>query len=238
MGNSRTRHAPTGKGGRSSLRSRTRSDAPSIGILPKSPLHYFMFCSTLNLTDDWTLANQSQEGANVQQALFAAHLATGSTLHCRSIKSANINCYLVDVVKFIGQYQEVDPRFTSSADTKLAPIIAKVLQEQRRWEVVPNRREPFTMSLQLILSKKAASAPHTCSFDAAIANWTLCNMYARCRGVEWAQTYDPRTPRSLPSQSLLTRLRLHLSRCPMPVLEPRPNFYCPSSISPHPCQPN
>jgi hypothetical protein len=119
MGNSWTRHAPTGKGGRSSLRSKTRSDAPSIGNLPMSPLHYFMFCSTLKLSDDWTLANQSQEGANVQQALFAAHLATGSALHCRSIKSANINCYLIDVVKFIGRYREVDPRFTSSADTKL-----------------------------------------------------------------------------------------------------------------------
>ena len=147
-----------------------------------------MFCHTLNLTDDWTLEHQSQERANVQLALYATHLATGSTLYCRSIKSATINSYLTDVAKFIGRFREVDPRFTSSADTKLAPIIGKVLQEQRRWEVVPNRREPFTMDLQNILSKKAAATTDTCSFDAAIADWTLCNMYAGCRGVEWAQT--------------------------------------------------
>ena len=153
-----------------------------------------MFCATLNLTDDWTLASLSQERANVQLALYATHLATGSTLHCRSIKAATINCYLTDVAKFLGRFREVDPRFTSSADSKLAPIIGKVLQEQRRWETVPNRREPFTMDLQLIIAAKAAISKDTCSFDAAIADWTLCNMYAGCRGVEWAQTSTTQAP--------------------------------------------
>ena len=130
----------------------------------------------------------------MQLALYATHLATGSTLHCRSIKAATINSYLADVAKFLGRFREVDPRFTSSAETKLAPIIGKVIQEQRRWEVVPNRREPFTMSLQLVLADKAARHPNSCSFDAAIADWTLCNMYAGCRGIEWAQTSTTQSP--------------------------------------------
>jgi hypothetical protein len=49
-------------------------------------LHYFLFCYTLNLTDDWTLEHQPQERANVQLALYATHLATGS-LHFRTIKA-------------------------------------------------------------------------------------------------------------------------------------------------------
>ena len=53
-------------------------------------IHYFIFCYTLNLTDDWTLEHQSQERANYQLALYATHLATGSTLHCRSLKSSTI----------------------------------------------------------------------------------------------------------------------------------------------------
>ena len=153
-----------------------------------------MFCATLNLTEDWTLEHQSQERANVQLALYATHLATGSTLYCRTIKSATINCYLTDVAKFLGRFRDVDPRFTSSADTKLAPVIGKVLQEQRRWEVVPNRREPFTMALQLLISKKATDAADHLGYDAAIANWTLCNMYAGCRGIEWAQTSTKQAP--------------------------------------------
>ena len=147
-----------------------------------------MFCSALNLTDDWTLKNQSQERANVQLALYATHLATGSTLHCRTIKSATINGYITDVAKFLSRFRDVDPRFASPADTKIAPIISKVIQEQRRWETVPNRREPFTMALQNILSQKATESNDSYSFDTAIADWTLCNMYAGCRGIEWAQT--------------------------------------------------
>ena len=131
----------------------------------------------------------------MQLALYATHLTTGSTLHCRSIKAAtSINSYLADVAKFLGQFWEVDPRFTSSAETKLTPIIGKVIQEQHRWEVVPNRREPITISLQLVLAAKASKHPDQSSFDAAIANWTLCNMYAGCRGIEWAQTSTTQFP--------------------------------------------
>ena len=108
-------------------------------------LHYFVFCYDLKLTDDWTLASQSQERANYQLALYTTHLATGSTLYNRSIKAAAINMYLISIAKFLGRFRKVDPRFTSSADTHLASVIAKVLAEQRRWESVPNRREPFTV---------------------------------------------------------------------------------------------
>ena len=110
-------------------------------------IHYFIFCHTLNLTDDWTLANQSQERANYQLALYATHLATGSSLHCRSLKASTIASYLLDVAKFLGRYRDVDPRFRSTADTRLAPAIARVLDEQKRCESFPNRREPFTLEM-------------------------------------------------------------------------------------------
>ena len=61
-------------------------------------IHYFIFCSLMNLTDDWRLENQSQERCNYQFALYATHLATGSTLHCRSIKSSSIQTYLRDEI--------------------------------------------------------------------------------------------------------------------------------------------
>jgi hypothetical protein len=151
-------------------------------------LHYFIFCHTVKLTDDWRLRHQSQERANYQLALYAAHLATGSSLHCRSLKAGTIRSYLLDVAKFLGRFRDIDPRFRSTADTKLAPAIAKVLAEVQRWESVPNRREPFTLEMQAFIAKAAADQQDDCCLMAALTDWTLCNLYAGCRGVEWMQT--------------------------------------------------
>ena len=120
--------------------------------------------------------------------MYATHLATGSTLHCRSIKASTIASYLHDVSTFLGRFRPIDPRYISATDTKLAPVIAKVLDEQRRWETVLNRQEPFTIELH----KEIASLPSVASdpngLDAAMANWTICMLYAGCRGIEWSQT--------------------------------------------------
>jgi hypothetical protein len=104
---------------------------------------------------------------------------TGSSLHFRTIKAATICSYLTDIAKFLGRFRDVDPRFTSSADTKLAPVIAKAIAEQKRWETVPNRREPFTLTLQLILSDIASTHTDDCCLAVAIADWTLCNDVCR-----------------------------------------------------------
>jgi hypothetical protein len=147
-----------------------------------------LFCHHLKLDDDWILERQHQDRANWQLAMYATHLATGSTLYCRSIKASTIAAYLHDVATFLGRYRSIDPRFVSATDTKLAPVIGKVLEEQRRWETVPNRREPFTLELHNEIATLPSIALDNCCLDAAMANWTLCNLYAGCRGVEWAQT--------------------------------------------------
>ena len=140
----------------------------------------------MRLTDDWTLANQTQERANYQLALYATHLATGSTLYNRSIKSSTINLYLTGIAKFLGRFRDVDPRYVSSADTHLAPVISKVIAEQRRWESVPNRREPFTIPMYQVMATRAAYTD-PCGLQQALANWALINLYTGCRGAEWAQ---------------------------------------------------
>ena len=150
----------------------------------------------MKLTDDWLLEDQSQERANLQLALYATHLATGSTLHFNSIKSGTINTYLLNVATFLGCYRTIDPRYVSAADTRLAPVIGRVISEQKRWETVPNRREPFTLELHNEIATLPTVAADPNCLDAAMANWTLCNLYAGCRGIEWAQTNNQ--DRSLP----------------------------------------
>ncbi|KAI2509255.1 hypothetical protein MHU86_5143 [Fragilaria crotonensis] len=151
-------------------------------------LHYLLFCYHMKMTDDWLLENQPQERANFQLAMYATHLATGSTLHCRAIKSSTIASYLHDIATFLGRFRPIDPRFVSAADTTLAPAIAKVLAEQKRWEMVPNRREPFTVEMHIAIATLPSAQQDDCCLSAAMANWTLCNLYAGCRGIEWAQT--------------------------------------------------
>ncbi|KAI2496456.1 hypothetical protein MHU86_18040 [Fragilaria crotonensis] len=120
--------------------------------------------------------------------MYATHLATGSSLHFRTIKASTIASYLHDVATFLGRFRLIDPRFVSTADTTLAPAIAQVLAEQKRWELIPNRREPFTVDLFITIADIAATRMDDCCLEAAMANWTLCNLYAGCRGIEWAQT--------------------------------------------------
>ena len=151
-------------------------------------LRSFLFCHRLNLTDDWLLENQPQARANFQLAMYAMHLATGSTLKCQTIQSGTIKGYLHDVAKFLGRFRAINPRFVSATDTKLAPIIGKMIAEQKRWQTVQNRREPFTLEMQKAIANLPSATTNSCCLDAALANWTLCNLYAGCRGIEWAQT--------------------------------------------------
>ena len=68
-------------------------------------------------------------------------------------------------------------------------MIAKVLEEQRRWKTVFNRRESFTFELHKEIAALPTIVIDSCCLDAAaITNWTLCNLYDGCRGIEWAQT--------------------------------------------------
>ena len=161
----------------------------------KRRIHYFIFCFLdLKQTDDWRLKNKCQERCNYQFALYATHLATGSTLHCRFIKSSKIQTYLRDVAEFIGRFCDIDPRYRSTANTGCAPAISKGLNEVKRWETVPNKREPFTLETQFYIATKAAQNPDDCCIEASLANWTLCTMYTGRRGIEWIQTNSKNTP--------------------------------------------
>ena len=56
--------------------------------------------------------------------------------------------------------------------------------------MVPNRREPFTIEMHLAIAKNLPSTlKDDCCLTAAMAYWTLCNLYAGCRGIKWAQAH-------------------------------------------------
>ena len=199
---------------------RNHNSAIGARTIQSYRIHYLFFCHTLKLDKDWTPANQPQERSNYEElALYATHLATGSSLHCRSLKASTIASYLLDVAKFLGRYyQNVGPRLQSTADTRLAPAIAKVLDKQKRWESVPNRREPFTLERHKCIAKSAANQAHNCCIEAALATWILDTL----QHVRWLPRHrmdanrfqTTSTPCASPQQ-IRQRVRLHHARRPV-----------------------
>ena len=72
--------------------------------------------------------------------LYALHLAQGETRLCRSIKANTIQRYLHAIAKLSTAVHQIDSRLDIFGKTH----IKKVRREQKRWEDVPNRREPAT----------------------------------------------------------------------------------------------
>ena len=109
-----------------------------LGTIHSHRIHYFMFIHAMKLDDKLLLEQVSLNRCNFTQALYAAYLAPGSTLLCKSIKSGTIVGYLRDVARFLVTFTDRDLRCTDSTQTTNAACISGVLAEVKRWELIPN----------------------------------------------------------------------------------------------------
>jgi len=122
-------------------------------------------------------------------ALYAAHLCTGQSIKGKAIRSSTVKDYLRDVATLIYSQIEVDPRFELGKN-HLAPPIQKVCFEYQRFEKIENRREPWTIEMQLFLDKLVKhmeSEGAADSKEAAIADFTCFGVTAGIRRSEWVQ---------------------------------------------------
>lgn len=125
---------------------------------------------------------------NYTLAIYAAHLGTGATLSCRSIKTATIKHYVNAAARIISVFdpKERDPRFPTG-QSKLAQPITKVYSELERWESIPDRREPYTIQMQQLLATWARTESATDSIIPVLFNWFGVGLQTGCRLSEWAQ---------------------------------------------------
>jgi hypothetical protein len=70
---------------------------------------------------------------------------------CKPVKSGTIAGYLRDVTRFLANFKARDPQRTDATQTTNSECISGVLAEVKRWELVPNRREPFTVDMYMWL---------------------------------------------------------------------------------------
>ncbi len=118
--------------------------------------------------------------------MWAADLAAGETLVCRSIKAATISKYLADAARFIAGFTGEDPRFVSRAEHTIHPLIKGVINEVIRHETIPDKREPHTPAMQQWL-RSVVDPGNPDTLAAAMADWGVLGLVLGPRISEWGQ---------------------------------------------------
>ena len=141
--------------------------------------------------DNWVLDKPGDSRrALLQLAMYAQHLGSGNSLFCRTIKSATIKKYINAVASFMSLFGDNprDYRKDSPTDAHVSPVLTTVYNELNRWEIQPNRREPFTPEMLTdVRLRVAESGAGPDSRNSALADWFQCGLFAGFRLSEWAQ---------------------------------------------------
>ena len=155
--------------------------------------HFLWYCSERNILPFIFLVTNKDKSLPILQmnfvmACYATFLATGHTLQSKSIKADTIQKYLTDAKTFIQKFDLIKRDATiDEATNKTAFCISKVITEQRRFEGVKNRREPYTLAIHRTLHQQTQlQAKH--SKESACCDWFLLALLFGWRQIEFCQS--------------------------------------------------
>jgi len=114
-------------------------------------------------------------------ACYTLDLTQGHTFWFRAIRTSTIKLYL--------KAASCPMRLQTISYSRLPsfpPLVKDILAEYKKWEEVPNRREPLTIDMLTYL-QKIAILSHPDSYNAAIFDWLLIGIFAGFRKTEWMQ---------------------------------------------------
>lgn len=110
--------------------------------------------------------------AQLTLAMYAIHVWLGSSLFCQQIRLATIQNYVNDAASLIAMAGKArDVRKDCPTDTRICKILTDVYSEIKRYEKVPNRREPVTVEMLRYAKQLAVAANDPLSLEAALADW-------------------------------------------------------------------
>jgi len=112
---------------------------------------------------------------------YAQSLINGDTINNNSIILSTILLYLKDA----GIRKRPHPTLPS-APLQFPPMLKCVIDEQKRWQQVPNRREPLTTRMIDSLHNKISSS-HPDSLASALYDWLVLGIQSGLRKSEWCQ---------------------------------------------------
>ena len=116
---------------------------------------------------------------NYVMACYAIFLATAHTLLARSIKSALIKTYLHNAAIFIIRFDNIDHDACKALkDSKLCPQepVAQVIYKCKCFEKIPERREPFTLSMLHLHIEKTCNLPKDC-YRVVLGDWFVVGIH-------------------------------------------------------------
>ncbi|KAG7354495.1 hypothetical protein IV203_003851 [Nitzschia inconspicua] len=152
-------------------------------------LHFIWFLQQHHLYNSLLpVVKLSLETMNYVLACYACHLATGHSLSSLTLRTGTIRKYLIAAASLIAIFDSEpgrDARKGKGSDSLCSPL-EKVLKEQKRWEDVPDRREGWTVGLQLALMKKYSHFPFRGKHQ-TITDWFVVALHGGFRRAEWAQ---------------------------------------------------
>ena len=174
-----------------SINGGTKSEA-TLRTLRTRRTHFLWFCSKHGLIPFLFSVESAKAAWSIQQlnivlGCYSLYLATGHTIYSQSIRADTLNEYLKAASGIIQKLDPVPDRDAMyTADGNKYEGIVSVIREVRRIELVPNRREPYAISMHFHLFQKQKFMPRDC-LRAALFDWFTVGINMGCRRSEWAQ---------------------------------------------------
>ena len=120
-------------------------------------------------------------------ACYAADLVAGENLLCMTLKAGTILCYLQAAAELSIPANMMNPCLDITG--KQSKYIRDIITEMKRWESIPDRREPVTKAMVEYIFNKGMmiSKSNKDNLYAALANWLILGQQSGFRRKEWAQ---------------------------------------------------
>ena len=184
----------------------------SAGTIRTRRMHYLWYCHRMNWVPDLLLEGGDDDTAlrgQYQMAMYALHLSSGNTIYCKRIKAATIEQYVFAAASFVAMFSGVDFRKDRPADKVMGHILSPVYRDLKKYESVPDRREPYSAQMHL-LARQLVTEFVPESLIAALVDGFEQGYSAGYRLSEWAQPAgrsDPFNPQLNHLVSALVRTR-------------------------------
>ena len=149
--------------------------------------HFLQFLDSVKLGNNYALTGFTLTTRNIIMACYTAHLATGETLLCKSIKTNTIIRYLNAAAELSTLAKMMNPCLDIMGNQ--STYIKDIIREHKRWESIPNRKEPLTKKMvKYIIDKgKKLNKSNPNNIYTALADWLIVGLQAGFRRKEWAQ---------------------------------------------------
>ena len=159
----------------------------AFGTFCSRQQHFVNFLNSFKLGNNIALKGFTLNVRNIIMACYTAFLASGETLLCRSIRSSTIKQYLKAASDLSIQANLVNPCIDIKGEYSI--YIKDILKEIKRWEKVPNRKEPVTKKMvEYIIAKgKQLKKDNPDNIYWALSNWLVLGQQTDFRRREWAQ---------------------------------------------------